>query len=118
MSEDNRRHSRQIAETGAAAPIDLPSRRPAVPGTAPFDDAIPEANAYVVEVDGQTVGIVARDEASSYRFHASVNRFNSLEGRSFKSPREAERAAHQLARGRLKKARPLVPRARFALALT
>ena len=54
-----------------------------------------QSNAYVVEVDGQTVGIVARD-GKAYRFHAAVHRFNVLDGRRFRSPQEAERAALSL----------------------
>jgi hypothetical protein len=117
MSETRENHTDAIAarRIHADASAGTPSSHPAA---APQRESLAEANAYVVEVDGQTVGIVARDEGGFYRFHASVNRFNTLEGRSFKSPREAERAAHQLARIRSKKARPFVPRARLALALT
>jgi hypothetical protein len=67
--------------------------------SAPADDheaRREEANAYVIELAGQTIGIVARDETGDYLFHASVNRFNALEGRAFKTPREAERAARLL----------------------
>jgi len=119
MSEETNQQPRQVGEprTKADTSAQAPSPREAVPAL-PAHEPIPEANAYVVEVDGQTVGIVARDESGSYRFHASINRFNALEGRSFKSPREAERAAHQLTRSRFKKPRPFVPRARLALVLT
>jgi hypothetical protein len=117
MSETSENRTDEIPEgrIHADASAGTPTSHPAA---AQERESMTEANAYVVEVDGQTVGIVARDEGGSYRFHASVNRFNTLEGRTFKSPREAERAAHQLARTRFKKARPFVSRARLALALT
>jgi hypothetical protein len=51
-----------------------------------------EFDAYVIEVQGQTAGIVARD-GRGYRFHAATHSFNSLDGRNFASPRQAEKAA-------------------------
>ena len=51
-----------------------------------------EFDAYVIEVQGQTAGIVARD-GRGYRFHAATHPFNSLDGRNFASPLQAEKAA-------------------------
>jgi hypothetical protein len=59
-----------------------------------------EANAYIIEVHGHTAGIVARD-GQGFRFHASAHRFNALEGQTFASPREAEKAAAALTDRRL-----------------
>jgi hypothetical protein len=73
------------------------------------------SNAYVIEVRGQTAGIVARD-GQGFRFHASAHRFNALDGRHFKTPREAERAALRLIDPRMRQ-RPAL-RGRFALALS
>jgi hypothetical protein len=56
-----------------------------------------QSDAYVVEVGGQTVGIVARD-GTGFTFHASVHSFNALEGRLFATPRQAEKAALELTR--------------------
>jgi hypothetical protein len=56
-------------------------------------------DAYVIEVQGVTVGIVARD-GDAYRFYASLRLFNSLEGKKFATPRLAERAAGALLRKR------------------
>jgi hypothetical protein len=55
-----------------------------------------EFDAYVIEVQGQTAGIVARD-GRGYRFHAATHPFNSLDGRNFASPLQAEKAAMALA---------------------
>jgi hypothetical protein len=53
------------------------------------------SNAYVIEVGSHTAGIVTRDERS-YRFFSSDRIFDSLEGREFRSARDAERAAQAL----------------------
>ncbi|MGF6313382.1 MULTISPECIES: hypothetical protein [unclassified Bradyrhizobium] len=53
------------------------------------------SNAYIIEVESRTAGIVATDE-HGYRFLSSDRIFNSLEGREFRSPRAAERAAQAL----------------------
>jgi hypothetical protein len=47
---------------------------------------------YIIEVREQAAGIVVRD-GHKYRFFAASHAFNPLEGRLFKNPREAERAA-------------------------
>jgi hypothetical protein len=50
------------------------------------------SNAYIIEIGSHTAGIVAKDERS-YRFFSSDRIFDSLEGREFRSARDAERAA-------------------------
>ncbi|MBB4259930.1 hypothetical protein [Bradyrhizobium sp. CIR3A] len=49
-------------------------------------------NAYIIEIHDHTAGIVARD-AGGFRFFSSERLFDSLEGREFRSARDAERAA-------------------------
>ncbi len=49
-------------------------------------------NAYIIEVHDRTAGIVAKDERG-FRFFSSERLFDSLEGRQFRSARDAERAA-------------------------
>jgi hypothetical protein len=53
------------------------------------------SNAYIIEVGSRTAGIVAKDERG-YRFFSSDRIFDSLEGREFRSARDAERAARAL----------------------
>lgn len=53
---------------------------------------------YIIEVASQAAGIVVRDKAG-YRFFAASARFNPLEGRLFRSAREAEKAATHCAAG-------------------
>jgi hypothetical protein len=61
------------------------------------------SDTYIIEVNSKAAGIVVRDpDSSGYRFFAASHRFNSLEGRLFRSAREAERAAIRLAKGGLK----------------
>jgi hypothetical protein len=55
--------------------------------------------AYIIEVQSRTAGIVARDERG-FRFFSSERAFDSLEGRQFRSARDAERAARTLLDGR------------------
>ncbi|MFC0217309.1 hypothetical protein FHS82_001174 [Pseudochelatococcus lubricantis] len=50
---------------------------------------------YLIEISGKPAGIIARD-ANGYRFHASENAFNDLDGRIFADPQAAERAARKL----------------------
>ena len=55
------------------------------------------SDAYVVEVGGQTAGIVVRDsKAETFSFFAATQRFHPLEGLEFAEPYAAERAARQL----------------------
>jgi len=53
------------------------------------------SNAYIIEIGSHTAGIVTRDERS-FRFFSSDRIFDSLEGREFRSARDAERAARAL----------------------
>jgi len=48
--------------------------------------------AYIIEIHDRTAGIIARD-AQGFRFFSSERLFDSLEGRQFRSARDAERAA-------------------------
>jgi hypothetical protein len=58
---------------------------------------MPEA--YIIEIDDRTAGIIARDQRG-YRFFASDRNFDGLEGREFRNARDAERAARALLRQR------------------
>jgi hypothetical protein len=51
--------------------------------------------AYIIEVHQRTAGIVASDE-SGFTFFSSDRAFDRLEGRTFRSARDAERAARAL----------------------
>jgi hypothetical protein len=53
------------------------------------------STAYVIEVHNRTAGIVTGDERG-FSFFSSERAFDSLEGQSFASAREAERAARAL----------------------
>jgi hypothetical protein len=53
------------------------------------------SQAYIIEVESRTAGIVARDE-HGYRFFSSDRLFDGLEGRQFRSARDAERVARAL----------------------
>jgi hypothetical protein len=48
--------------------------------------------AYIIEIHDRAAGIITRDERG-FRFFSSERLFDSLEGRQFRSAREAERAA-------------------------
>jgi hypothetical protein len=48
---------------------------------------------YIIEVREQAAGIVVRN-GRKYRFFAATHAFNPLEGRLFKNPGEAQRAAN------------------------
>jgi len=51
--------------------------------------------AYIIEVRNRTAGIVAGDE-HGFSFFSSERAFDRLDGREFRSVREAERAAREL----------------------
>ena len=53
------------------------------------------SKAYVIEVRNRTAGIVAAD-GRKFRFFSSARAFDRLEGREFRSARDAERAASAL----------------------
>ena len=56
------------------------------------------ADAYIIHVAGNTAGIVVRNRSGeTFSFFAATHTFNALEGRSFKEPIAAERAARKLA---------------------
>jgi hypothetical protein len=50
------------------------------------------SNAYVIETRDEAAGIVVR-EGQRFRFLSSSPRFWSLDGKDYRSPKEAERAA-------------------------
>ena len=50
------------------------------------------SDTYIIEVSSKAAGIVVRD-GGGFRFFAATHDFNALEGRYFRSAREAERAA-------------------------
>lgn len=54
---------------------------------------MPEA--YIIEINDYTAGIVTKDKRG-FRFFSSERLFDSLEGREFRSARDAERAARAL----------------------
>ncbi len=53
------------------------------------------STAYIIEILGETVGIVARDKGG-FRFFAADHAYNALEGAAFRTPQQAERAARRL----------------------
>ncbi|MDQ0467242.1 hypothetical protein [Labrys wisconsinensis] len=67
------------------------------------------SDAYIIEVRGQTAGIVARD-GRVFRFHASDHRFNPIDGMAFASPRAAEKAAHGLLAAQARRRRAAIRR--------
>ncbi len=51
-------------------------------------------DAYVIEVEGRTVGIVAREPGQDrFKFFSSSNDYNVMDGDHFADPGVAERAA-------------------------
>jgi hypothetical protein len=54
-----------------------------------------QSNAYIIEIQDRAAGIITRNERG-FRFFSSERLFDSLEGRQFRSAREAERAARAL----------------------
>jgi hypothetical protein len=58
------------------------------------------SDSYIIEVSSQAAGIVVRDRLG-YRFFAAAQPYFRLEGRLFRSTRDAERAVMQLANGDL-----------------
>lgn len=57
------------------------------------------ADAYIIETEGETAGIVVR-ERRGVRFFASEPGFFALDGRSFDSLRAAHRAVEELRQAR------------------
>jgi hypothetical protein len=54
------------------------------------------SDTYIIEVSSQAAGIVVRARLG-YRFFAAAQPYFRLDGRLFRSARDAERAAAQLA---------------------
>jgi hypothetical protein len=50
------------------------------------------SKAFVIEVRSRAAGIVVHD-GRRYRFYAVAHEFNGLEGRDFRSPNDAQKAA-------------------------
>jgi hypothetical protein len=63
--------------------------------------------AYVIEIHDRTAGIITGDERG-FRFFSSERAFDSLDGREFRSPRHAERAARALLEARRRPANAAV----------
>ena len=57
------------------------------------------SKAYIIEIHDRTAGIVAGDERG-FTFFSSERVFDRLDGRDFRSAREAERAARAVLGGR------------------
>jgi hypothetical protein len=53
------------------------------------------SDAFIIEVKSRAAGIVVRD-GRFFRFHAATHDFNGLDGRGFRSPGEAQKAAVRL----------------------
>jgi hypothetical protein len=53
------------------------------------------SKAYIIEIHHRTAGIVASDE-SGFTFFSSDRAFDRLEGRKFRSARDADRAVRAL----------------------
>jgi hypothetical protein len=58
-------------------------------------ERITMSNAYIIEIQDRAAGIVTRD-GRGFSFFSSERAFDRLEGRVFRSVREAERAAQAL----------------------
>jgi hypothetical protein len=53
------------------------------------------SKAFIIEIESRTAGIVAKD-GRGYRFFSAERIFDRLDGREFRSARDAERAARAL----------------------
>jgi hypothetical protein len=103
-------HSRALHTTTfvPASPALVPDRPPEPAPAAPASEArapeglVPERrapvhNAYAVEVDDTTVGIVIRETENDFTFIAATRAFYPMDQRRFASPAAAQRAALALA---------------------
>jgi hypothetical protein len=77
------------------------------------------SNTYIIEVGSESAGIVVRDRAG-FRFFSASRRFSSLDGKLFRSARDAERAVKKRALspksvtpGFVKSLRRALPKFRF-----
>jgi hypothetical protein len=59
------------------------------------------SKAFIIEVESRTAGIVAEDK-KGYCFFSAERAFESLDGRQFRSVRDAERAARALLQKRIR----------------
>jgi hypothetical protein len=51
---------------------------------------------YSIEIAGEIVGIIVRNKGErDFRFHSAVRAFDALDGRVFRQPAAAERAARE-----------------------
>ena len=51
---------------------------------------------YSIEIAGEIIGIIVRNKDERvFRFHSAVRAFNALDGRVFRRPAAAERAARE-----------------------
>ena len=53
-------------------------------------------DAYVIEIQDEAAGIVARSGGGTFVFYASSHRYNALEGRAFNKVADAQRAAAEI----------------------
>lgn len=52
------------------------------------------SQAYIIEVASNAVGVVVRQEGDrAFHFHSATPSFQALDGRTFETPLQAERAA-------------------------
>lgn len=65
-----------------------------------------QSNTYIIEIHDRAAGIITRDERG-FRFFSSERLFDSLEGRQFRTAREAERAARAVFSERSRRANSL-----------
>lgn len=69
------------------------------------------SDVYLIEVAGSAVGLVARDNDGSYRFHAAVPKMNEIDGQNFATPDLAQRAARRVMDRRASVLMPPSPKA-------
>ena len=67
------------------------------------------SKAFIIEIENRTAGLVTKD-GRGYFFFSAERTFDRLDGREFRSARDAERAAHALLRER-KGSQPFFPAA-------
>ncbi|NVO14137.1 MAG: hypothetical protein HXX10_08890 [Rhodoplanes sp.] len=70
----------------------------------------PAHNAYAVEVDDTTVGIVIRESGDDFTFFAATRAFYPMDQRRFPNPAAAQRAALALAGDRRRTLRTFAAR--------
>jgi len=52
------------------------------------------SQAYIIEIGSDAVGIIVREAGeSAFHFHAALNEFHSLDGKTFATPQAAQAAA-------------------------